>query len=487
MNGISTSFSGIITKKRDCSFGGGAGTKGDCFTVSTKSEIEKTATCFSLATFDRPCFFIKCEEFYDEIITPEEVDFGELGFVNVKCVQAAGLNNIFIVGTVSDGETQTEVLANVLHIPATDGGISKLQSIYQSVPLSSFDTIEFGEVTRTVTLSDVDRLDGWDIQSSTSSICLVLTDNTAIWINPVSLSETDRQSDGGADPYFDEDTYSVAGTKTSVESYSKTWQSVSTDYRMNDIPYEAAFDYFNKDIGNVGMQIISPTEYYPGYPITFSNNNTETTFSTLGAKKYTVLTKKQNDASEIDSGLSNSFAKNIRSLQEAYFKDWVNVLATGNTCAPLDREVVRKRGSALIFNEASTGNKFLLRINADDLRIEHVYGILAIASSIRDTVTGVKIDNNITNSHNTNRMVASLSDNDILPLGYMPTYLLDGGKISKSDTYFAVWYSTTMRYFRLDGTKTTSIANAKNSTLVKGVAIVADGTPIVKQTVLDDV
>lgn len=480
MSGISANFSGLITKKRSCSFGGGAGTKGNCFSISASSVLEEKANCFSSSSYNRPCFYIKCEEAYDEYIELNDIDFADLDFVSIKCVQAHGVGKIVVVGTYLVDTVATDVIASVLFTPATDGGINKIDRVYTYAPLSDYNTVEFGEVTSEVTLSDVARVDGYDIQSGTSSICLVLTDGTAIWLNPLILTEQSRQSDGGVDPYFNEDSYSVAGVKTSIETYSKTWTTASTNYTAY---YGAIIDAYSRE-----SNPLPPFEFFDfDKEILFNPNcaspditchNSTSSYTTPTDNERTTITRLQTSGGESYTDVPGKYAKDV---QPAELLDYVGStsvnLQDGMDYTILNSEPHRKRKGIFIIKNPDTDEQLLYAVDANSLINEPIW------KRICQTDTDIRSYHQYRLYGTEYHMICNMSE---VPIS-IGTHTLEGIKLAISDSYVMVGNGTGMDYFKIDLTHSCSISNAKNSTIIKGVAVIADGTTEITQTILDDI
>ncbi len=146
----------------------------------------------------------------------DEIDFGELGFLNVKCIQGHGLNEAVIIGKheeVKDSGITTDIVAKIQYTPSVLGGIGKLGGILLSENLDTYN-IEY---------DDVDRLDSWDTETTQCDIAIVLNSHV-VWIDGLILTESDSSefhtapSEARGHPFFTEETYGYSGTHAVPES-----------------------------------------------------------------------------------------------------------------------------------------------------------------------------------------------------------------------------------------------------------------------------
>lgn len=184
----------------------------------TKDIETSKSDCFLTKVFDKPCFYTRVKEdacFYikdeEEEENPpftETVDFADIGFTEIKCVQAHGLNEIIVIGKYKEqpDSEEEEVIATVIYIPSVIGGIGSLQGVYLYEPISTFG----------IKYVDIDRLDGYDALTTLSKICICMVDKNVIWIDPQLYIESSRTHDfavyngeAHADPFCEEDSYGL--------------------------------------------------------------------------------------------------------------------------------------------------------------------------------------------------------------------------------------------------------------------------------------
>ena len=198
---------------------------GDCFNITTNEE-----ECFTISVHEEECFFIKSnEEDEQEYPLPEDpIDFGELGFTNIKCVQAHGLFEIIVIGKYKPTESSPvlEVIANVNFIPSVIGGIGKLNGVYNFSELSKYD----------ITYDDVTRLDGFDVLTTMSTLAIIV-DTRVIWVEGMFfnvIGDTDEfdnvEGVPSENPFSKEETYPSIqqfpiGNRSGSFVYSGWWSS----------------------------------------------------------------------------------------------------------------------------------------------------------------------------------------------------------------------------------------------------------------------
>ncbi len=167
--------------------------KGPCFSIRADDN-----GCFSISSSEGECFYIKSDEEEKPKKPPNELDTPML---EIKCVQTHGDTNITVIGKATiDGVDDVPVIAELLAVPNEESGVDAILGITRYTKLS-----EMG-----IDYEDVERLDGWDISSEVSSICIVAAGDT-YWINPATLTvssdDTGFTKKATSNPYFEEDLF----------------------------------------------------------------------------------------------------------------------------------------------------------------------------------------------------------------------------------------------------------------------------------------
>lgn len=196
---------------------------GHCFDL----EVDD-GRCFRLSTTQHQCFFIESAD------DGEDLDLGKLGFTTIKCVQAHGLNEIIVVGKWRAVQTDPEVaiLAKVIYTPSYYGGIKRIDSLYYHQELTSYGLTDYDLV---------ERLDGWDVNSGLSGICIVYDGNVYYIDNFLFSVQNSTEGHANAQdavnwPYFDETHYGINGITSGVVVWGINYQDVDgwTDYYWNN-------------------------------------------------------------------------------------------------------------------------------------------------------------------------------------------------------------------------------------------------------------
>ncbi len=450
-NEVAVSSDGVFTlqtKKKES-----VSSSGECF--STKVD---DGECFSVRAGEDECFFIKKDEI-EEPLLDDKPDLSKLGFGSIVCVQANGFNEIVVIGSyTSDGMTYNDVIAKVLYVESVSGGIGTVNGVLDVLELSYFNTIENGEV-KEMTKEDVDRLDGWDVASNTRSLVIVLKDKTAIWISPVTLTETNRQTDAN-DCYFDEDTYSVSGyedlgTILAPKWYgTKHWQTHHNDGSL------CRFDISCEEIeGDPYNGWCASEGWYGNYDVPNSK----------------VKTRSQSSGEEqISSIHANGFCYNIRNATASDYTQYDNVCKFEGTKGNKRSEIpVIKRKDLLIVKHPTSHSTYILKDNDGE------------ATMIGDRIIqhGQSWDWTVPNFATKTGLFCAIADNDDFIGISMDISQL--GKIARYGKYIQIGVSGITTFILDDGT-TKQVSN-RNVTMSKGVCIEADGSSKLKQTVIEEI
>lgn len=462
MNGSrSTSFHGIITKRRDCSFGGGAGTKGDCFTVSSQQEMEKTANCFSLTTFDRPCFYIKCTELYDEIIErAEDLDMTEFGFTEIKCVMSYGLNQLVVVGKYkSSPEAAIEdVLAKVQHVHSQEGGVGQILGISYVITIDEISA-DLDEADK-ISYSSILSTECYDITSSLSNIAIV-TDSNVYWLNPLFLTIQHttigraNASDAVDHPFFMEDTYgSISGTTTSTASCS----AVLPYHIEADCASGEPFDAWSWVVCDSGCEHGTSSVYPP--PDSSGTNNVFNSYS-------------QNNGLENQTDI----AKDMIGWYDGLYGGTVPLVHEIIVSCALRKNVILMNNKLMCGDSLFNELKYTEGCHTEDIGFGDGSGDASCSTygspgtgeafrRIRQLYRGAFFDTNGLTVHTLSTSVSSSRG------------------LCSDGVYVAIYAGEGIEYSKTDGTKSGTHAGS-NFTLVKGSMLLADGSATIKQVVLD--
>lgn len=426
-------------------------------------EVEENAgACFSIRTDLNPCFAVKSTQEWCFRISGDEEESTTFpppeleveGFSSIKCIQSHGDMEMVLIGVYQPENAEPrEVIAKFTYIESTYGGVRKVTNIDYYVNLDMYEGI---------TIANIDRLDGWDIESITSSLCIVLTDGTAIWLDGVLFVEQNRATDAN-DCYFEEDTYSIPSI------LNTSWQSVKMwlGYTQAQISNESNCHLLNFWVPN-SDDIDWPS---PAIPYWYSSGQ---------ATVWKIQTRDQTDQSVITTGISGSTfitgsypCPTVEDLIGTYpnLKATQGDLANKVSLIPL----LKRKGIIILENASSNAIIYF----GDDFGSMVDYGwrlrwvetrptYCNMLQEGRDGSRGTFIDTS-----------TSLSIGGIDPLQV--------GKISVGSKYLMYCGGgNTTFYNNADSADTTVIGN-RNITLVGSVAIEADGTNLIKQTLLESV
>jgi len=252
--------------------------EGACFSVKSDD-----GECFKVRTSESECFYIKSDEDDKLDYPPHEISIP--GFTEIWHIQAHGLNEFIVTGKYipNKGDDEIEIIAKMIYIGGNGGGISDILAVYFYNELSNID----------LSLSNIARIDGYDVDSTIGSICLVLNDFNVIWLNDTLFTiDNDTRNfesyNGGAslNPYFEEDTYWDDHLRSEV---------VEVDY-----PFNRWHKWINDD----------PTCTTSGEPTNPDDGN-NIWWDTIGILHYYIETNNHSDNAITRTNRAYYYAHNI--------------------------------------------------------------------------------------------------------------------------------------------------------------------------------
>ncbi len=387
------------------------------------------------------------EEDEEEIIeVEEEIDFKELGFTAIKCIQSHGFDEIVVIGLYLATQESEEVaiIARILYTRATIGGVGALNGILFQSNLS-----EYG-----ISYNDVYLLESWDMQSSSSDLCIVCNNNLAIYIDGLIFTEKNRVVDPRAIimPFWEEDSYGALRTRGD-------YHIVCTN-------------------GDIKSYQLYYGIYYPDCPEECLDS--ESICAMAGDPCVKV---KYYDDECYEYTRKNAFnVKSISSGEESiydcsHFLAKVEQIETNTpSCVGGTQRVhlgsMENQRDGVIF---SYEGRFFLGEKEPEWQI-------AKHSQIDDTA-GCGLS--LTYERGFGVIV---EEDDMIQLTGLPNDPVYFGKFMIDTEYYAVQIQNTgtTKYIKKDGTIEGEIASI-NTTIISGVALIADNSAIVEQIVLDDI
>jgi len=458
----------IVTMTRPCSRGS-AGTKGDCYSLSVQGiDVEtRDQNCMSISVYDKPCFYIKCEEEYDVLTTPpDEVDLLTLGFTAIKCIAGHGVDEFVVIGKYQETELDPEqdVIAKISYETSLEGGIGKVNDITYMVTLDDL-CILLDEADK-ILYDDIDYLDCYDITTGLSDLAIVTTSHV-YWIEPVLLSISGtsightNEAQALAHPFYLEDTYG-----------SDTWTRTITA-NCNSVPYVQVETYCGSG-SYVGVMAwiecdegcISGAGQASWYPSPIIQSATAADTRTL---TYSISDGSDN---QLDIGGSlltrGPGAYNTLSLPSSYGTGSVTAMR-GNVAILNDRLVSGEIPSELL---SSTEGCYVE--DASQGYSETACSGLTPAGGetffrVRALYWGVFFQQSKYNA-----------------LYELSTPPINSRGLCSDGLYMALYNNSGIEYVSVDGSKNGTISG-NNFTLMKGVLLTVDGTSTISQTVLNDI
>lgn len=435
---------------------------GACFSVSTDNN-----PCFTVSTSEAACFFIKRdEEELEDLDTTLEIP----GFSEIIALSAHGGNELIVIGKYRSTPTNpyVEVMAKVSYNPSAQGGIGSIQGVQYTSSLAVISA-SLPEADR-IDYDDIARLECWDITSTISNLAIITSANV-YWINPVALTLSNTNightyaTEAIDMPFFLEDTYGK-----DIYSQAINWNTVDNP------PY----------------YILAPNLYwiyswllYPGdsgNPLAARNNlnshgypyyrQGSTSSGTTTSSKY--LTRKQSNGADKTTNIGSSLGETqvVQLSTHAGYTTPINVPTRYATSAIVQQ---RKNVMVTVDNRLVTNTSLF-----DKAQSTGKYSATYRGSPLPNYPAATEIGEYYVVDY-----AFVFLDQSELAAYPVITNAQNGVNLCCDGIFSALEFGGDIYFVNTGGTISNTEDSGSDFTLIKGVVLIADGTDVISQAVME--